>query len=264
MKMVACLRILATGCQFDAFEEAAGLDKETVRRFFHHWMEHLATNVAPLHIKWPEGEEVDANMEIYKKLGFPGAIMSSDATHVPWDRVPCTQHADHTGKEKFPSLVFNAHVTHDRQFRHVESAQAGARNDKTLAHYDELMQAIKDGLYNDKIFEVYDIDGSLKQVNGLYLICDGGYHQWRCLQFPLKYASDIWARRWSKRMESVRKDVECSFGILKQRFRILKVPFLLKGHCPKRNTTLLHTCILSSSSSPPLAPSLSPCRCQGH
>ena len=74
------------------------------------------------------------------------------------------------------------------------------------------------------------------QVSGLYLICDGGYHLWRCLQFPLKDVPDIWARRWSKRLESVRKDVECAFGILKKRFRILKVPFLYKGYC----TSALH------------------------
>ena len=164
MKMVACLRILATGCQFDAFEEAAGLDKETVRRFFHQWMDHLASTVAPLHIKPPEGEELDACMDVYRKLGFPGAVMSVDATHVPWDRVPCAHHADHVGKEKFPSLVWNAHVTHDRQFRHVQQAQPGARNDKTLAHYDWLMQSIKGGLYSDKVYNVYDEEGGTKQV----------------------------------------------------------------------------------------------------
>ena len=183
MKMVACLRIVATGCPFDAFEEAAGLDKETVRRFFHQWMEHLAANVAPLHIKIPEGEDLEACMGIYNKLGFPGAVMSVDATHVPWDRVPCAHHADHVGKEKFPSLVFNAHVTHDRQFRHVQSTQAGARNDKTLARYDWLMQSVRNGLYSDKVFNVYDEDGVTKQVvptnplpHLVYASCLDAYH----------------------------------------------------------------------------------------
>ena len=274
MKMVASLRILATGAQFDAFEECAGLDKETLRRFFHQWMAHLATNVAPLFIKLPtEGEELEHCLEVYRKLGFPGAVMSTDATHVPWDRVPCTQHANHVGKEKFPSLVWNAHVTHDRQFRHVEPAQAGARNDKTLAHYDWLMQSIKNGLYSDKVFTVYDASGAPQQMSGLYLICDGGYHQWRCLQFPLKYASSIWARRWSKRLESVRKDVECAFGIVKQRFRILKVPFLFKGgfiaYHPvviARPSASSHLPILKSllKSMRPLIQCCLPCRCPSH
>lgn len=33
---------------------------------------------------------------------------------------------------------------------------------------------------------------------------------------------------WSKRLESVRKDVECFFGILKGRFRILKLAILYR------------------------------------
>lgn len=33
---------------------------------------------------------------------------------------------------------------------------------------------------------------------------------------------------WSKALESVRKDVECFFGILKGRFRVLKLPILYR------------------------------------
>ncbi len=38
--------------------------------------------------------------------------------------------------------------------------------------------------------------------------------------------------RWSKQIESVRKDVECTFGIMKRRFRVLKVPmpYFAKEH----------------------------------
>ena len=41
----------------------------------------------------------------------------------------------------------------------------------------------------------------------------------------IKNASDLWYARWSKRLESVRKDVECAFGIVKKRFRIVHLPF---------------------------------------
>ena len=41
----------------------------------------------------------------------------------------------------------------------------------------------------------------------------------------LEYATAEFESRWSKRIESVRKDVECTFRVWKKRFRILKVPF---------------------------------------
>ena len=56
------------------------------------------------------------------------------------------------------------------------------------------------------------------------MIVDGGYHKWKCLQCSIKYTSIPKNSLWSKWVESVRKDVECTFGILKGRFRCLKLP----------------------------------------
>ncbi|CAM9683540.1 unnamed protein product [Discosporangium mesarthrocarpum] len=50
--------------------------------------------------------------------------------------------------------------------------------------------------------------------------------QWRCLMCPLKPALTVAELKWSKRLESVRKYVECFFGRLKGRFRILKMPLM--------------------------------------
>lgn len=41
----------------------------------------------------------------------------------------------------------------------------------------------------------------------------------------IMFCRDLEVKRWSKCVESNRKDVECTFGILKGRFRILKVFF---------------------------------------
>ena len=72
-------------------------------------------------------------------------------------------------------------------------------------------------------------DDNEEEIKGLYFICDGGYHKWRCMQCPVKNTSAHDLRIWSKWLESVRKDIECTFGILKGRFRILKIPILLQS-----------------------------------
>ena len=48
--------------------------------------------------------------------------------------------------------------------------------------------------------------------------------------------------RWSKRLESVRKDVERAFGIVKKRFAILKVPFNYATR--ERVQNAVHSCII--------------------
>ncbi len=58
---------------------------------------------------------------------------------------------------------------------------------------------------------------------GVYLICDNGYLWWPQLICPYM-AEELChteAGFFSSNIESVRKDVECTFGILKKRWRIL-------------------------------------------
>ena len=55
-------------------------------------------------------------------------------------------------------------------------------------------------------------------MRGPYLITD----KWRIMQCPIKFCTNQSELRWSSRLESVRKDVECYFDRLKARFRILQ------------------------------------------
>ena len=61
---------------------------------------------------------------------------------------------------------------------------------------------------------------------GVYLICYGGYHKWKCMQCPRRMSTDPNMLAWSKRIESIRKDIEKTFGVLKIRFKCLKYPNL--------------------------------------
>ena len=51
---------------------------------------------------------------------------------------------------------------------------------------------------------------------------DNGQLKWSCTVPPVKDADTFQAIRFSEWLESMRKDVECTFGILKQRFTILR------------------------------------------
>lgn len=68
------------------------------------------------------------------------------------------------------------------------------------------------------------------------------YEQWRCLQCPIKVPSDAHELKWSRALESVRKDVECFFGILKGRFRVLKLP--VQYRTKERIDDLFFTCCI--------------------
>jgi hypothetical protein len=84
------------------------------------------------------------------------------------------------------------------------------------------MLKFKDGKFKDIVFEVYDAQGDLYQMKGACTINDNGYLSWSCMMEPSKVSCSEAEKQWSEMVESLRKDVECFFGILKQMFGILK------------------------------------------
>ncbi|MBC7747882.1 MAG: hypothetical protein H7Z76_04760, partial [Methylotenera sp.] len=59
-------------------------------------------------------------------------------------------------------------------------------------------------------------------MKGAYTINDNGYLQWSTMMEPSKVSASINEKMWSKMCESLRKDVEDTFGMMKQENAILK------------------------------------------
>ena len=82
------------------------------------------------------------------------------------------------------------------------------------------------------------------------MIVDNGYLKWSVTMPPYKNSLDRKHLRWSEWMESMRKNVECTFGILKGRWRILKCGVRLHGTdaCDKvfKTCCALHNLLLES------------------
>jgi hypothetical protein len=99
----------------------------------------------------------------------------------------------------------------------------GRWNDKTAQLFDAFLNEIHSGsIYSEVEYELYDDNGKKHTFSGVWVLVDNGYLQWTCTIPPMKDPIYIKDKRWSKWMESMRKDVECTFGILKGRWRILK------------------------------------------
>jgi len=204
-------------------------------------------NVSHFYVKPPQSTATIAAAErLYAALGLPGAISSTDCTHAQWDMCPacksflwqksefpaavlmdallcCTAElVAHKGPKGKPTRVFQMTVGHNHIIYYVSRTFPGTYADKSIVRYDEFLQQVRrDPLYTQFPF--------------------------KDLQFPVKRPWSMEALLWSARVESVRKvlhllhvhllnlpdykrecacvqDVECAFGRLKGRFRILKLP----------------------------------------
>jgi hypothetical protein len=77
------------------------------------------------------------------------------------------------------------------------------------------------------------INETVFKFKGAYFISDGGYHCCPCLVNPFKHQPEgTGLEVWSQNIKSVRKDIECVFGILKKGFLFLKHPIRIHiPHC---------------------------------
>ena len=126
-------------------------------------------------------------------------------------------------------------------------------NDKTTVLYDKLTRGIYTGnILPDYELELYEYDsqGNVIKVKyrGVWLISDNGYLNWSTTIPPFKETNSFGHLLFSEWVESMRKDIECAFGILKGRFRILKygMRFHKVEHCDMLFKTLcaLHNLLI--------------------
>ena len=73
-------------------------------------------------------------------------------------------------------------------------------------------------------FSLLFVRGIVEEIcyQGAWFIVDNGYLNWSTTIPPMKHPVTYEEIRFSEWMESMRKDVECTFGILKGRFTILR------------------------------------------
>jgi hypothetical protein len=120
-------------------------------------------------------------------------------------------------------IGFQITVNHRRKILSTTAGMPGRWNDKSVVRFDGFVNDIFRGLkYADVKYKLLNALNESIEYAGVWLLVDGGYLPWSCTICPLKNTSSKKEARWSKWAESMRKDVECTFGILKGRWRILK------------------------------------------
>ena len=229
--VLTCLRIIAAGCPFEMAQELSHIGTETIRTFMYKYFLNWGAKKSKDVIKMPTTfEERHQVIGRYERIGLPGCTGSIDCVHVVWDNCPACMFHECKGKDKVPTLAFEVVCDHGRKILHVSRAFKGCTNDKTIAHQDPVFQMLKGvGNYENHYlsslrWQTVGADERVTEHVGAYLISDGGYHRWLCLATACATQPEGPVENWSKRMESIRKDIECLFGILKKKFLMLKNP----------------------------------------
>lgn len=180
-------------------------------------------------------EEAQKQSHEYEMAGLPGAIGSMDATHVLHERVQYGMRQPHLGfKINGTARTYNLVVNHRCRILGTTDGHPARWNDKTIVRFGRIAMGLKHGsLLSDFIFELYDYNASGEVIKvkyrGPWVLVDNGYHRWSTSIPPFNATTSRKEIRFSEWLESLRKDVECTFGILKGRWRILKLGIRIHG-----------------------------------
>lgn len=225
LKLLGTLRMLGKGCSWDLLYELSGVSAEVHRKWTLAFIDKFSKELYSVYVHGPRNsEELNSVTSLYAACGFPGCIGSTDCVHIRWDLCPALWFSSFkNGKNSYASIAYEMTVDHSKRFQSTTIGHYGTTSDKTIVKFDGFVNEVRFGeLYTEAEFKLQVDEKRWVIEKGLYLLVDGGYHKWRIMQCPLKHTNEEDESRWSEFAESVRKDVECSFGILKKRFQILK------------------------------------------
>ncbi|CAM9373054.1 unnamed protein product, partial [Discosporangium mesarthrocarpum] len=224
---VAVLQILGRGTDSTTQSWSLVYTRARFRLAFTRSARIFAKGVYKTWISAPEREDLKEFTATYARLGFQGAVGSCDVTHVRWDKAPAIRTVYYTGNEGFPSIAYQVTVDHTGRALAVTAGFVGANNDRTIRNDPSVDRGKTHEAHTQMEYTLVDLEGREFTEKRAYLIVDGGYHQkCPCSLRPSSVAISRTCLKWSKRLESVRKDVECFFGSLNGRFRILKMPLM--------------------------------------
>ncbi len=224
--VLGSLHYLGHGWTFDDCEEMNAIDKDVHCCFFNVFIQFRSTvlyamqKIGANSSQFTQGK---ANMNKYTQTGFPGCVGSSNCIHIVTERCQYNHKNNHIGaKSSLTARTFNLTCNHWPRFFHTTNGGHGRWNDQSIVRLDTFVSGILDGtVLDDVCFELLarNKDGRVKKLHfsGTYLIVDNGFLNWSCTVPPFGVTNNVNEIQWSKWLESMHKDPECTFGILKGR-----------------------------------------------
>ena len=224
VRTVACLRHICYGGAYDREDENMRMGEETLRQSVKEFTRLVVRHFGEEYLnRSPSNEEKNKILKANAERGFPGCFGSWDCKHFVWHRCPTRwagQHAGHSEGGK-KTLILEALADVNRYIWYSNFGDAGALNDLNVLDKSSIVGSMIDGNF-DITCPSYCINGIWR--DWLYFLVDGIYYDWAIFVKTYSEPTHEKSRFFAKKQEEVRKDVECAFGILVQKFHILAKP----------------------------------------
>ena len=221
-KCTAALRVLAYATSSDSVDEYMRMSETVVKDCVTHFVEGVISNFGEEYLRKPNEQDVARLLEVGNMRGSPGMMGSIDCMHWEWKNCPTAWAGQFAGRNGKTTIILEAVASHDLWIWHAFFGTPGTCNDINVLQRSPVFNEVLQGRAPKVSFNVNGHD-----YNMGYYLTDGIYPQWatfvKSITTPQIYKHKLFA----KYQESVRKDVERTFGVLQARFPFIKRPCLL-------------------------------------
>ena len=213
--------------------------KSSVFRILRRICHAIVNNLAAQFISWPSGERLKKVAEQFqRKKGLPNCIGCIDGTHIPI-KAPYDNAEQYVNRKKFHSIQLQGVCDADQFFTDVYCAYPGSVHDARV-------------LRNSPLYQDAENLESVMFPESTYIIGDAAYplKTWLITGFKNDGKLTREQRQFNYILSSTRMKIEHTFGLLKGRFRKLKVmmdidkvediPLLVTSACVLHNFCLLN------------------------
>ena len=242
VKLVGCFRFIAYGDSYDRDDENLSIAGSIMRGYTKQFSSLIVQHFGKQYLNRPPTLEERNNIAaVMKSKGFPGCLGSWDCKHFNWKNCPIRlvgQHQGHSEGGK-KSLILEAVADHRKYIWCANFGDAGSLNDLNVLDKSGIVGSMLQGKLDLRVAPYYINDNSR---DWMYFLVDGIYPDWAIFVTTYSKSKDAKKNAFAREQERVRKDIECAFGILVQRFMVLKQP--LRGWYSDEIAVLLNACII--------------------
>ena len=225
-----------------------GIARCTVGKILHETCRVITEDLGPQLIKFPvEEEDVKITAaQFLNRFGFPQAIGCIDGTHIPVKQ-PSENAHDYMSYKLYYSINCQAICNADGQFLNVEIKWPGSVHDARVFANSEVQKGFSEKRFALFYKELVPGEEAVSQL----LIGDPAYPLLPNVMKEYTHCSTNEEVIFNQMLRSARNQIECAFGRLKARWRILlrpmdipihKVPnvvfacFVLHNFCERQNS----------------------------
>ncbi|KAI3741293.1 hypothetical protein L1987_58965 [Smallanthus sonchifolius] len=209
-KCTTAMRQLAYGSGSDELDENIKIAKKTTRICLYKFCKCIINIYGPKYLRKPTSSDIQKIYKHHEEVhGLLGMLGSLYCMHWEWSNCPNAWRGQYMrGDHPAPTIMLEAVTSQDLWFWHAFFGVAGSNNDINLLNQSPLFNTLVNGTAPDSSFDLRDE--------------------------PRKY--------FKRRQESARKDIERAFGVIKQRFQIVKNP--ARAWKLERIRRVMYTCII--------------------